>query len=149
MLLWDSEMSSAGKNRKNNPSKKPYLILALSLSVLFIWLGGVLATPYQASFSHSPKANPQALPEIDGSFVTASLAVENVWSDNVGADSQQGESLFPITPASANAYAGLSKNDLRRETSASTATPEPPSMLLFASALIGLASIGRKRLFKK
>ena len=142
-------MSFAGNKKKNNKSKKPYLILALSSLVVFVWLEGVMGTPYQAFFSPPPNAKVQALSEFCSVLDTPPLPAKNVLDDYIHAGSQGGKSLFPEKPASAFAYSGLSENDFPSESSFAMAAPEPPSMLLFASAMIGLASIGRKRLFKR
>lgn len=140
-------MSPARKKKTNQTSKKPYLILALSLLVLFVWLEGVLGTPYQASLSQTSSSNVQDLSGIGTVPVTNNPISKSAWS--VDASAEPHGQVWLSSNVSASAPAKVDNKNFLDESTGSTAVPEPPSMLLFASALIGLASIGRKRFLKK
>lgn len=138
-------MPSRAEKRLGNKSRKFSRIVTLSFLLTFVWVEGALGTSNEFSLNHSANAMPQGSFAIEAVRHKQNPTAKPVWSDVRFAKLEDQAGSFSKVSASAKTRI----NEPAGKSSGTNAVTDLPAMLLFASALIGMASIGRKRFLKK
>ena len=129
----------------NNKSRKFSRIVTLSFLLTFVWGECASGTPNESSLNLSANAMPQGPFAIEEVRHKENPRVKPVWSNVRFAMLEDQAGSF----SKESAFVRTRVNDSAGKASGTNTVTDLHAMLLFASALIGMASIGRKRFLKK
>jgi hypothetical protein len=124
------------ENKSNQKLKRFSKVIGLSVLLVFFVSGYAAGTPHQIGTSDFSTATGQDL-----------YSENSTRSIHSFARLEDHLEIFPKISGSESAEKNM--NGLVGDTTNTNTVPEPSTMLLFASAVLGMATIGRKKFLKR